>query len=92
VPLGADSAGIPQLQPALALRLLFAGLVQPSVEYYAQLGPVSHFVPLAWQRHYIFETIDVVRWREWIVHIGVGEGLTSASSRFIVTSLLGHHF
>jgi hypothetical protein len=48
--------------------------------------------PLAHQRHYVFETVEVVRWPEWIVHAGVGEGLTSASTRWIVTSIVGHVF
>ena len=87
-----DHAGVPQLQPAASVRATIAETVAPGVEYYAQLGPLSDIPPVAEQRHYVFQTVDVVRWPEWIVHLGFGEGLTSASTRWIVTSILGHVF
>jgi hypothetical protein len=91
-PLGGDDAGIPQLQPSVALRVVLGDLLKLSAEYYAQLGPISRMPPVELERHYLFETVDVLRWREWIIHIGVGEGLTTASTRFVATSLVGRHF
>jgi hypothetical protein len=43
-------------------------------------------------RHYVFETVDLARWSEWIVHVGAGEVLTPASTSWIVTSIVGHVF
>ena len=48
--------------------------------------------PHSEERHYAFEVVDVVRWPEWILHAGPGEGLTPASTWLIVTTILGQVF
>ncbi len=92
VPLAGEDAGIPQLMPAISLRLALGAIVQPSIEYYAELGPLTHMTRADIQRHYVYETLDVVRWRAWILHAGIGQGLTRSSTTFVATTILGHIF
>ena len=91
-PLAGDHVGVPHFVPSFAARAVIAETLSPGLEYYGDLGPLTSMGPVASQRHYIFEAIDVVRYREWILHAGLGEGLTSASSKWIVTTDLGHIF
>ncbi len=92
IPFGAERPGVPELQPAVSTRYALAGVVSPSLEYYAQLGPVTDMRGIAGQRHYVFETLDVIAWPHWILHGGVGQGLTAASTKWIVTVLVGRLF
>jgi len=91
-PFGGEHACVPVLQPSLSARVVIAKAIAPGVEYYADIGPVSDVPPLAHQRHYAFATADVIAWPRWLIHFGAGVGLTPASSRAIVTVLLGHDF
>ena len=88
---GADR-GIPMFQPSVSTRVIIAQVVAPGVEYYADFGPVSDFLPLAQQHHYGFVTADILASRRWPIHFGAGAGLTPASSRAIITILVGHEF
>jgi hypothetical protein len=86
------SAGIPQLNPAAALRYTVLGSLDLGLEYYASLGPVNGLSPVAKQGHYLFESLDLVRWPFWRVRAGLGEGLTAWSNPLTVTTILGHFF
>ena len=50
------------------------------------------FEPVSKEGHYIFETLELVRWPAWRVRAGLGEGLTSGSNPLTVTTILGHFF
>lgn len=86
------SAGVPRFDPAAAMRYTLFATIDVGLEYYASFGPLSGFSPTEKQGHYVFETLDLVRWPAWIVRAGLGEGLTSASNPFTVTTKLGHLF
>lgn len=86
------SAGVPRFEPAAAARYTLLGTVDLSAEYYANFGPLSGFEPVARQGQYLFETLDLVRWPEWRVRAGLGEGLTSGSNPLTVTTIVGHFF
>ena len=47
-------------------------------------------MPLPAQSHYLFETIDLVRWKGWEIQVGIGAGLTPASNPLVVKCILGH--
>lgn len=85
-------AGVPRFEPSGAVRYNLFHTVDLSAEYYAELGQVNGFAPLPRQRHMILEAVDLVRWPSWIVRAGIGEGLTSSSNGFVVTTMLGHFF
>jgi hypothetical protein len=85
-------AGIPRIEPAAAVRYMLLKTVDLGVEYYAAFGRVDGFTPIAKQGHYVFETVDLVRWPAWRVRLGVGEGLTSGSNPVTITTMFGHFF
>ncbi len=86
------SGGVPHFNPAAATRFTVLGTVDLGVEYYATFGPLSSFEPVSKEGQYIFETLDLVRWPEWRVRAGLGEGLTAGSNPLTVTTILGHFF
>jgi hypothetical protein len=65
---------------------LFVGL-----EYYADMGPIGNFPKLADQQHNLFAVTDF-KLGVIDVNFGVGYGLTPASDRWIVKTILGYAF
>jgi hypothetical protein len=80
----------PAFEPALTLCYVFAGLMSVGVEYYASFGPLGRWQPLQEQEHYLFQVINVVRWKRLELNLGVGEGLTQGSNGFIAKTILGY--
>jgi hypothetical protein len=82
-----------QLDFAPAARLarklgpdLFLGL-----EYYADFGEIGNFSKLADQQHSLFLVTDF-KLGVFDVDLGVGYGLTSASDRWVVKTIIGYAF
>jgi hypothetical protein len=88
---GHDAREGPDLEPCAMAKLKLAGLAV-GLEYYASLGPLRSFLPLALQEHYLFEAIDVLSWRGVELNVAVGEGLTDASNPVIVKAVIGYSF
>ncbi len=88
-PWGGEHPAVPHFAPAASVRVAFADVVAPGVEYYADFGSLSAVPSLPYQWHYIYQTLDVIAWRDWILHAGVGEGMTSASTKWLVTTMIG---
>jgi hypothetical protein len=65
---------------------LFAGF-----EYYSDLGQIGSFDRLADQQHTLFAVTDF-KAGEFDVNFGVGYGLTPASDRFVVKTIIGYAF
>ncbi|RXG86224.1 hypothetical protein [Bradyrhizobium vignae] len=65
---------------------LFAGL-----EYYADLGEIGNFKKVSEQSHMLFAVTDF-KIGEFGVNFGVGYGLTPASDRLVVKTILGYAF
>jgi hypothetical protein len=65
---------------------LFLGL-----EYYADFGRIGNFARLSDQQHTLFAVTDF-KLGVFDVDIGVGYGLTPASDRFVVKTILGYAF
>jgi hypothetical protein len=65
---------------------LFVGL-----EYYADFGKIGDFAKLADQQHTLFAVTDF-KLGVFDVDFGVGYGLTPASDRFVVKTILGYAF
>ena len=65
---------------------LFAGL-----EYYADFGEIGNFAKLAEQQHTLFAVTDF-KLGVFDVNFGVGYGLTPASDRFVVKTIVGYAF
>jgi hypothetical protein len=65
---------------------LFAGL-----EYYADFGEIGRFGKLADQQHTLFAVTDF-KLGVFGVNFGVGYGLTPASDRLVVKTIVGYAF
>jgi len=65
---------------------LFVGL-----EYYADFGQIGNFAKLADQQHTLFAVTDF-KLGVFGVNFGVGYGLTPASDRFVIKTIVGYAF
>jgi hypothetical protein len=65
---------------------LFVGL-----EYYSDLGEIGNFRTLANQQHTLFAVTDF-KVGDFGVNFGVGHGLTPASDRFVIKSIVAYAF
>jgi hypothetical protein len=65
---------------------LFVGL-----EYYSDFGQIGNFAKLADQQHTLFAVTDF-KLDVFDVNFGVGYGLTPASDRFVVKTIVGYAF
>ena len=86
---GSGRSEAPDFEPAATICYVIEGLLSAGVEYYASLGPFGSWQPLAEQEHYLFEVINVLRWKRLELNLGVGEGLTAASNGFVAKTILG---
>jgi hypothetical protein len=91
VDLGFGKYGEADFAPAarLARKLgpdLFAGL-----EYYADFGQIGHFGKLAAEQHTLFAVTDF-KLDVFSVDVGLGFGLTPASDRFVIKTIVGYAF
>jgi hypothetical protein len=80
----------PTFEPCLSAVVKIDQAVSLGVEYYANLGPFSAFLPWRDEEQYIYEVFNLldVKRLEW--NIGVGEGLTEASNRLVVKTIVGY--
>jgi opacity protein-like surface antigen len=58
-----------------------------ALEYYTDLGPMSHFLPLNEQRHNVYGVVDFKAGR-FEIEMGVGYGLTHASDRWMTKMMI----
>ena len=65
---------------------LFVGL-----EYYADFGEIGNFLKPADQQHTLFAVTDF-KLGDFGVNFGVGYGLTPASDRWVIKSIVGYAF
>ena len=82
----------PGFEPAAMGVFKIARVASFGLEYYGDLGPVSSPERPSAQQHYIFEVANLLALPWFELNAGVGEGLTSASSRLIVKVILGYTF
>jgi len=64
----------------------------PAIEYYGELGPVRHFLPLSHQQHFIVPVLNFDLLPQLELNIGVGIGTTEASRGTLVKSIIGWTF
>jgi hypothetical protein len=86
---GAGTGGWPSFEPALSALFVLDGLLSAGLEYYGDTGPIGQPSRASAQQHYLFEVLNVLRWRRIELNVGVGEGLTAASNPFVVKMILG---
>lgn len=89
--LSGPNAGVPTFEPAAAVRVGRDQLIGVSLEYYGETGVLNHVLPVMSQGHYLFATFDM-RWPRWSLRVGIGHGLTPASSPLVFTTILEYRF
>ncbi len=88
---GPAASATPALEPAATALVMVRDLGSAGLEYYASFGALGSWLPAGEQAHYLFEVVNVYRWRRWELNAGVGEGLTAASNRLVVKAIVGFH-
>jgi hypothetical protein len=86
---GRERSQAPDFEPAATICYVIEELLSVGLEYYASLGPLGSWQPLAEQEHYLFQVINVLRWKRVELNIGAGEGLTQTSNSFVAKTILG---
>lgn len=77
--------------PAARLARKFGNDLFAGFEYYSDLGQIGRFDRFAGQQHTLFAVTDF-KAGEFDVDFGVGYGLTPASDRFVVKTIIGYAF
>ncbi|THD68228.1 MAG: hypothetical protein E7813_11370 [Bradyrhizobium sp.] len=77
--------------PAARLARKLVPDLSVGLEYYADFGEIGHFAKLVDQQHTLFAVTDF-KLGVFDVNFGVGYGLTPASDRFVIKTIVGYAF
>jgi hypothetical protein len=91
VDIGFGKYGEADFTPAARLARKFGPDLYAGFEYYADFGKIGDFKPLAEQQHTLFAVTDF-KLGVIDVNFGIGYGLTPASDRWVVKTILGYAF
>jgi hypothetical protein len=91
VDIGFGRMGEVDFAPAARLARNFGNEVFAGFEYYADFGEIGNFSKLSDQQHTLFAVTDF-KAGVFDVNFGVGYGLTPASDRFVVKTIIGYAF
>lgn len=79
-----------EFSPSVKADFEVSKKVALGLEYYASLGAVQHFEPVAQQRHQLFGAVDWDFDPDWEFNAGIGYGLTDATDRWVIKFILGY--
>lgn len=66
--------------------------IQPGLEFYGQLGPISNLASPNRQKHFIFPTVDLNMADRLDLNLGLGVGLTGRSDNLIFKAIFSYEF
>jgi Putative MetA-pathway of phenol degradation len=89
---GPDAGSAAEFNPSLKVAWNVTPIIAGGIEYYSGIGEVTGFEPRHEQAHMIFPTIDLEVSPDWELIFSVGRGVTDASERWIVKSIVGYRF
>lgn len=89
---GPDSKQAPGFSPSFKVAYSVTRKLSAGIEYYASLGPINQFSPLAQQQHQIVPAIDYDFGPNWEFNLGVVCGLTPGTEPLLVKMIIGHRF
>jgi hypothetical protein len=70
----------------------FTKKITAGLEYYAALGPISTFDPLAQQQQQFLPAVDLNLSPKLEVNFGVGVGATRSTDHLLLKLILGYRF
>ena len=79
--------GKADFSPSFKVARYFVPGIALGLEYFAELGKVNNTLPHAQQSHTLFFALDYDR-KPWSFNIGVGRGLTDATDRWTLKTIL----
>lgn len=91
VDFGLGRLGIAEFAPAARIAKTVARNVQLGLEYYGGFGEIGHFAALRDQQHTLFAVTDF-KAGDFDVNVGVGYGMTPASDRVVIKTIIGYAF
>ncbi|MBR1204767.1 hypothetical protein JQ562_12425 [Bradyrhizobium sp. AUGA SZCCT0051] len=91
VDVGFGKYGEADFAPAARVARKLNNDVYVGLEYYADFGKIGAFSPLAEQQHTLFAVTDF-KVGDVDIDFGVGYGLTRASDRLVVKTIIGYAF
>jgi hypothetical protein len=91
VDIGLGRYGEADFAPAARIAKRIGQDLYAGVEYYSDFGKIGDFSPLAQQQHTLFAVTDF-KFGVFDVDLGVGYGLTPASDRWVVKTIIGYAF
>jgi len=80
--LAGTDKGVLMFAPAAKLSRSLSQGTALGVEYYSELGRLSHFAPRAEQSHTLFAVLDTEH-----LNFGIGRGLTGAADRWTIKAI-----
>jgi hypothetical protein len=89
-PIVTFSPDVVTLEPAALALLKLGHVVAIGLEYYGGWGSIAKFADWAQQQQYLFEVANLLAVQGLEVNLGVGEGFTAASDRFVVKGIVGY--
>jgi len=84
--LAGEEGGVAMFHPSAKAARSIGEKRALGVEYYADLGPLSHFAPREEQQHTLYLVLDTEG--KVGVNFGIGRGLTSATDRWTIKAIL----
>ncbi len=91
VDIGFGKNGEADFTPAARLARKLGPDLYAGLEYYADLGEIGNFAKLPDQKHTLFAVTDF-KLDDFGVNFGLGFGLTPASDRFVVKTIVAYAF
>jgi hypothetical protein len=85
------TGGAATFEPA-ALALVKLGVLSAGLEYYGDLGPIVTSGQREASEHTLFEVVNLLSLPNLELQAGLGEGLTSSSSRLTAKVIVGYVF
>ena len=89
---GPDSRVGLEFEPGVKVAWDVTPKIAAGAEYYGATGVLTDPAPAAEQRHMLFPTLDLNVSPDWELNVGVGRGLTNASEKWVIKTIVGYRF
>jgi hypothetical protein len=80
----------PEFEPAVTVLKRIEGACHLGLEYFGGWGPLARFSSFQNAEHYLYEVVSLTAFKGVELNLGVGEGLTKASSPVVFKMIAGY--